>query len=82
MYKVEFRSCKHPVQGDRRCLGILRPAKGYNAAEFEAAADYALGIGAHSYSSLQSILKNKRYCLLLCHPSFDGNRFFRIFTPV
>ena len=49
------------MQGFRACLGILRLSKGHAATEFEAAADYALTIGAHSYGSLQSILKNKRY---------------------
>ena len=76
---------KHPVQGFRACLGILRLSKGYQASEFEAAVDYALTIGAHSYGSLQSILKNKRYRRApdrpaeepaITHPNIRGADYF------
>lgn len=85
LIEVILRERKHPVQGFRTCLGILRLAKGHNAAEFEAAADYALAINAHSYSSLQSILKNKRYRRppeepaegpAITHPNIRGASYF------
>ena len=48
----------HPQQGFRSCLGILRFAKSYGEARLESACQRALAIGAHSYKSVESILKN------------------------
>ena len=48
----------HPEQGFRSCIGILRLAKGHGEGRLEAACERALEIGALSYSSLASILKN------------------------
>jgi transposase len=48
----------HPEQGFRACVGILRLAKTYGRERLEAACDRALEIGARSYSSVNSILKN------------------------
>lgn len=85
LVEVIMRERKHPVQGFRACLGILRLSKGYPASEFEVAAEYALTIGAHSYSSLQSILKNKRYRRApdrpaeepaITHPNIRGANYF------
>ena len=53
-----MRSRKHPEQGFRSCVGILRLAKSYGAERLEAACARALDIGAHSYTSLASILKS------------------------
>lgn len=50
-----MRDRKYLVQGFRACLGFLRLSKGYGATEFEAAAEYTLTFGAHSYGSLQYI---------------------------
>lgn len=47
-----------PQQSYRRCLGILRLGKSYGDDRLEAACERALAIGATSYSSLKSILKN------------------------
>lgn len=47
-----------PQQGYRSCLGILRLAKSYGDQRLEAASKRALAIGATSYKSLESILKN------------------------
>lgn len=55
---VILRSRTHPEQGFRSCIGILRFAKPHGADRLEAACDRALEIGAHSYSSVKSILKN------------------------
>ena len=48
----------HPEQGFRACVGILRFAKTYGTERLEAACARALQIGARSYSSVKSILKN------------------------
>jgi transposase len=48
----------HPEQGFRSCIGILRLAKSHGEERLEAACERALEIGAQSYSSLASILKN------------------------
>jgi transposase len=48
----------HPQQGFRSCLGIMRLGKSYGAERLEAACRRALSIGACSYKSIESILKN------------------------
>jgi len=48
----------HPEQGFRSCIGILRFARSHGADRLEAACDRALDIGARSYTSVKSILKN------------------------
>ena len=56
-YLLESR--RHPQQGFRSCLGILRLGKHYGATRLEAACVRALHIGAASYKSIESILKHK-----------------------
>jgi transposase len=51
-------SRKHPQQGFRSCLGIIRLGKSYGNERLEKACQRALAIGAYSYKSVQSILKN------------------------
>src|SRR3989449_3139360 len=48
----------HPQQGFRSCLGIMRLGKRYSTERLEAACRRALTIGACSYKSIESILKN------------------------
>ena len=48
----------HPEQGFRSAIGILRLAKTHGGERLEAACERALEIGARSYSSVASILKN------------------------
>lgn len=48
----------HPQHGFRACLGIMRLGKRYSTARLEAASRRALAIGACSYKSIESILKN------------------------
>jgi len=48
----------HPEQGFRACLGILRLVRGYGPERLEAACQRGLDIGARSYGSVQSILRN------------------------
>lgn len=48
----------HPQHGFRACLGILRLGKTYGTQRLEAASRRAIVIGACSYKSVESILKN------------------------
>jgi len=50
---------RHPEQGFRACLGIVRLAKSFGRERVEAACLRALEIGARSYSSVRSILDNR-----------------------
>jgi transposase len=52
-----LESRPHPQQGFRSCLGIMRLGKRYGAQRLEAACRRALKIGACSYKSIESILK-------------------------
>lgn len=49
---------RHPQQGYRACLGILRLGTAFGDDRLEAACVRALAIGAPSYRSLKSILKH------------------------
>jgi hypothetical protein len=48
----------HPEMGYRSCLCLIRLARQYSTSRMEAAAERALAIGACSYQSVKSILKN------------------------
>jgi transposase len=58
LVEIILRERTHPEQGFRACVGILRFAKTYGRERLEAACSRALEIGARSYSSVNSILKN------------------------
>jgi len=47
---------RHPEQGYRACLGLMRLARSVGQARMEAACTRALAIGAHRYRSVASIL--------------------------
>ena len=47
---------KHPEQGYRACLGLMRLARNHGRARMEAACERALAVGAHRYRSVASIL--------------------------
>ena len=49
---------RHPEQGYRSCLGILRLGKRYGRERLEAASARALAVGARSYRNVESILKS------------------------
>jgi transposase len=77
----------HPEQGYRACLGILRLERQYGAERLEAACDRGLDIGARSYGSIQSILKNgldrrprrsgsQGELGLADHPNLRGPRYY------
>jgi len=51
-------SRRHPQQGYRACLGILRLSKTYCPKRLEAACERALSLGTCRYKSIESILKN------------------------
>lgn len=55
---VIMRKRRHPEQGYRSCLGVIKLAKAFGSDRLDAACARALEINAHSYSSLHSILKN------------------------
>jgi hypothetical protein len=48
---------RHPEQGFRSCLGILRLGQKYGPQRLEHACRRAVAIQGHSYTSVQSILK-------------------------
>ena len=58
LVEIILRERAHPEQGFRACVGILRLVKTYGHERLEAACSRALEIGARSYSSVNSILKN------------------------
>jgi transposase len=55
---VVLQERRHPEQGYRSCLGILRLAKAYSDARLEAACMRALLLGTCRYKSIESILKH------------------------
>lgn len=57
MVKRVMESRPHPQQGFRSCLGIIRLGKTYGSDRLEAACRRGLAIGAQSYKSIASILK-------------------------
>lgn len=56
--EVVMRGRKHPEQGYRTCLGVIRLAGKFGRDRLDAACKRALEINARSYSSVHSILKN------------------------
>jgi len=52
-----LQSRRHPEQGFRACLGLMRLARRYPAERVEAACARALGVNACSYRSVKSILE-------------------------
>jgi transposase len=50
---------RHPEQGFRSCLGILRLEKRYGRERLEKACARAFAYGARSYRSVESILKRR-----------------------
>jgi transposase len=82
---IIMRSRPHPEQGFRSAIGILRLAKSHGNQRLEAACERALEIGARSYTSVASILKNaldrQRPTRAadgpaIDHPNIRGPRYF------
>jgi transposase len=58
LFQAIMRAKPHPEQGFRSCLGIIRLVKSYGPARVEAACRRGNDIGAITYGSIASILKN------------------------
>ena len=80
-----MRERAHPEQGFRASVGIIRLVKSYGRDRLEAACGRALEIGARSFTSVNSILKNnleaKRPASAadgpsIAHPNIRGPRYF------
>jgi transposase len=71
LVEVTLRDRSHPEQGFRSCLGIMRLTKPHGPEALEAACERALIIGARSYSSVHSILKNNLH-RAKPEPAVDG----------
>jgi len=80
-----MRERSHPEQGFRAAIGIIRLVKSYGPDRLEAACGRALEIGARSFTSVNSILKNnleaKRPAPAadgppIAHSNIRGSRYF------
>ena len=58
LVEIIMRERTHPEQGFRACIGIIGLARIHGCERLEAACGRALDIGARSYTSVKSILKN------------------------
>jgi len=77
---------RHPEQGFRSCLGIVRLTKPFGTDRVEAAAMRALELGARTYGSVKSILDNnldrqpahRRQAdgPAILHPNIRGARYY------
>ena len=79
---------RHPEQGYRSCLGILRLAKQYGRERLEAACRRAVAARARSYRHVQSILQHgldglpleeerqAQESLALVHPNVRGGNYY------
>lgn len=83
--EVVMRGRKHPEQGFRTCLGVIRLADKFGADRLDAACERAMEINALSYSSVQSILKNgldlqtrqrPQEGPVITHPNIRGAEYF------
>ena len=83
--EVVMRDRKHPEQGYRTCLGVIRLADRFGRDRLDAACHRALEINARSYSSVHSILKNGLDSkprtpateeLAITHPNIRGADYF------
>ncbi len=85
LVELIMRSKPHPEQGFRAVIGILRLDKSHGTERLEAACERALEIGARSYTSVASILRNnldrRRPTRAadgpaIDHPNIRGPRYF------
>jgi transposase len=58
LVELILKTKPHPEQGFRACLGILRLVRGYGVERVEAACERGIDIGARTYGSIASILRN------------------------
>jgi len=81
-----MESRRHPEQGYRACLGILRLGKRYGHERLEAASQRAIAIRGYSYRSMASILENgldqvplpetKTACCPIIHENIRGGQYY------
>lgn len=80
-----LKTRKHPEQGYRSCMGIMRLGKQFSDKRLEAACRRAIAIGALSYKSIRSILEkgldrtplaNPVPQLSIDHPNIRGSHYF------
>jgi len=57
LVELIMNSRKHPQQGYRSCMGIMRLGKQYSPQRLEKACQRAVAIGGYSYKSVRSILE-------------------------
>ena len=85
LVELIMRERAHPEQGFRACVGIIRLLKSYGRDRLEAACGRAIEIGARSFTSVNSILKNnldaKRPVAAadgpsIAHPNIRGPGYF------
>jgi len=85
LVKIILTIRKHPEQGYRSCMGILRLEKRYSKDRLESACKRALAIRGYSYKSVESILKHgldkeelpeSRQELALTHENIRGSGYF------
>ena len=58
LVELILKTKPHPEQGFRACLGILRLVRVYGTERVEAACQRGIDIGARTYGSIVSILRN------------------------
>ncbi len=86
LFERIMASKRHPEQGYRSCLGILRLDKRYPGPRVEAAARRAIALNACSYPSIKSILEHNLDAVSiepaaeprppLSHPNIRGSEYF------
>jgi len=85
LIEIILRERAHPEQGFRAAVGIIRLAKSYGGERVEAACGRALAIGARSFTSVNSILKNNLDANrpapaadgpVIAHSNIRGPRYF------
>jgi transposase len=59
LVEIILREKRHPEQGFRSCLGIVRLVQRFPRERVEAACERALAVGTRSFSSVKSILDTK-----------------------
>jgi transposase len=81
LVEIIMRERVHPEQGFRASIGIIRLARSHGLDRLEAACGRALEIGARSFTSVNSILKNNLEAKRPA-PAADTGRRLRTLTSV
>ena len=83
-----MNSRRHPEQGFRACMGIMRLGKRYSPERLEKACARAVSIKSYSYKSVESILKKgldkqpmqmeEKQTKVIEHPNIRGNQYYQL----